>query len=302
MPLASTRGRERKMGGDEMRSGVVGLLPKDLRQLGPAEAQWARDLGFTGVSCVLGDPFHYERDELERVRETLAGAGVRVAQVNARYPDLIHPDADQRAASARALARACDAAIWLAADTVYVRPGSLNPAGSWTPHPANTHPRTLARLITSLKQVAGIAEERGVVLALEGHVVSSLDTPERLRDIFEAVNSPALRHNVDPVNMIGGLRDAYDTTAFLGHLFAVLGPYIVAAHAKDLRVEDRLVLHLAECTLGEGLLDQETFLTLFEANCPDGYVLIEHLPDDKVPQAKRALDAAAAQAGLTWRE
>jgi sugar phosphate isomerase/epimerase len=284
-----------------MRAGVVGLMPADLRDVTPEVARRVRDHGFTGVSCVLRDPFAYEQADFERTRATLADAGVRVAQANARYPDLIHPDADQRAAGLRALRQACVAARWLEADTVYVRPGSLNPAGSWTPHPENTHPRTLARLIVSLKAAAAAAEDLGVTLALEGHVVSSLDTPERLREVFEAVGSSALRHNVDPVNMIGGLRDAYDTTAFLGRLFAVLGPYIVAAHAKDLRVENRLVLHLEECVIGEGLLDQATFLDLFEAACPDGYVLIEHLPDDQVPAAKRALDAAAERAGLTWR-
>jgi sugar phosphate isomerase/epimerase len=102
--------------------------------------------------------------------------------------------------------------------------------------------------------------------------------------------------------MIGTLRDTYDSTTFLGHLFAVLGPYIVAAHAKDLRPQNRLVLHLEECPIGQGLLDQVTFLHLFEAACPDGYVMIEHLPDDQVPAAKRALDAAAARAGLTWQD
>lgn len=284
-----------------MYAGVVGLMPPDLREVTPARARRIADLGFTGVSCVLRDPFAYTQADLERVRDTLAEAGVRVAQANARYPDLIHPAAEQRQAGLRALAQTCVAARWLRAATVYVRPGSRNPAGSWTPHPENTHPRTLALLIAALKAAAAAAAGEGVVLALEGHVVSSLDTPERLREVFEAVGSPALRHNVDPVNMIGSLRDVYDTTAFLGRLFAILGPFIVAAHVKDLRVEDRLVLHLAECPLGEGLLDQETFLQLFEAHCPEGYALIEHLPDEQVPEAKRVLDAAAARAGLEWR-
>jgi sugar phosphate isomerase/epimerase len=276
-------------------------LSADLREVGPSQAQRLHQLGFSGVSCVLSDPFAYSSADLERLRLVLADAGVAVAQANARYADLIHPDASQRAAGLRALRRACEAARWLAAATVYVRPGSLNPAGSWTPHPENTHPRTVARLITSLKQAAAVAEELGVVLALEGHVVSTLDTPERLREVLEAVDSPALGHNVDPVNMIGNLTDAYATSAFLGRLFGQLGPYIVAAHAKDLRVQDRLVLHLEECPIGQGLMDQVTFLDLFEAVCPEGYVLIEHLPDDQVPAAKQALDAAAHQAGLVWR-
>lgn len=285
-----------------MRSGVVGLMPADLRALSPEQARAIRALGFTGVSCVLSDPFAYSQVDLTRVRETLAEAGLAVAQANARYPDLIHPDASQRAAGLAALRRACEAARWLKAATVYVRPGSLNRAGSWTPHPENTHPRTIARLIASLTQAAAAAADLGVVLALEGHVISSLDTAERLREVFEAVGSPALRHNVDPVNMIGTLRDTYDSTAFLNRLFAVLGPYIVAAHAKDIRPQNRLVLHLEECPIGEGLLDQVTFLRLFEAVCPEGYVMIEHLPDEQVPAAKRALDAAAARAGLSWRE
>lgn len=285
-----------------MRAGVVGLMPADLRGVTAATANRIRGLGFTGVSCVLSDPFAYTQEDLERVRAVLAEAGVQVAQANARYPDLIHPDASQRAAGLRALRQACVAARWLEAATVYVRPGSLNPAGSWTPHPENTHPRTLARLIVSLKEAAAAAADLGVVLALEGHVVSSLDTPERLRSVLDAVGSPALRHNVDPVNMIGSLVDAYDSTAFLGRLFAVLGPTIVAAHAKDVRAENRLVLHLEECVLGEGLLDQVTFLQLFEAACPDGYVMIEHLPDEQVPAAKQALDAAVVAAGITWRD
>jgi hypothetical protein len=28
--------------------------------------------------------------------------------------------------------------------------------------------------------------------------------------------------------------------------------------------------------------------------------MIEHLPDEKIPAAKQALDAAAARAGLSW--
>ena len=53
--------------------------------------------------------------------------------------------------------------------------------------------------------------------------------------------------------------------------------------------------------IGEGLLDHVTFLELFQASCPDGYVMIGHLPDDRIPGAKRALDAAMAQAGLAWQ-
>lgn len=283
-----------------MRPGVVGLLPHDPREITAAHARALREAGFTGVSIVMPDPAALTDAELDQARETLAAEGVRVAQTNCRYEVMVHPDEARRQAGLNTLRQAIRCARRLDAATQYVRPGSLNPAGAWTPHPQNTRPETLARLVESLRQAAKMAEDAGVVLALEGHVVSPLDTAERMRDVLEAVGSPALRFNADPVNFVGGLADAWDTTAFLNHLFDVLGPYTVAAHAKDVRVEDRLVLHLSECPIGEGILDQETFLRRFHDACPDGYVLIEHLPAAKIPDAKRALDAAAARTGLAW--
>ena len=104
--------------------------------------------------------------------------------------------------------------------------GSLNPAGPWTPHPENTSLRTLERLIDALRQVVSAAEDVGIPLAIEGAVVSPLDTPERVRDVIEAVDSPGLRFNSDPVNFVGSLPDIYNS---LRHLFGLAFGYIMLA-------------------------------------------------------------------------
>ena len=278
------------------------MMPADVRAMDEAAARRIRSAGFTGVSVVLPNPLAATRGELTRVREVLAAAGVRVAQANPRYEALVNPDEARRKEGVRVLRQACRCARWLEAGNVYVRPGSLNPRGHWLPYPANTSPETIDRLIRSLREVVPAAEDEGVVLAIEGHVTSPLEAPERVRAVIQAVGSPALRFNVDPVNFVGTLADAYSSTDFLNRMFDALGEYTVCAHVKDLAVEERLVLHIAECVPGDGLLDMETFLRRFDAACPDGYALIEHLPDDKIPRAKQAVDAAAARAGLTWRE
>jgi len=278
------------------------MMPADVRTVDEATARRIRSAGFTGVSVVLPDPLAPTREELIRVREVLADAGVRVAQANPRYEALVNPDEARRKEGVRVLRQACLCARWLEAGNVYVRPGSLNPRGHWLPYPGNTSPETIDRLIRSLREVVPAAEDEGVILAVEGHVTSPLETPERVRAVIEAVGSPALRFNVDPVNFVGTLADAYSSTDFLNRMFDTLGEYTVCAHVKDLAIEERLVLHIAECVPGDGLLDMETFLRRFDAACPDGYALIEHLPDDKIPRAKQAVDAAAARAGLTWRE
>ncbi len=285
-----------------MRPGVVGMMPADPRELNSGIARKVRAAGFTGVTWMITDPLDATEPEMRRVREILEAEGVRVAQANARYERLIHPERNRRRAGIRALRQACTCARWLNAGTVYVRPGSLNPRGHWWPHPLNTHPETFDRLVSSLREVVPAAEEEGVLLALEGHVLSPLDTPERILEAIQAVESPALRFNADPTNMIGTLPHLFHSGKFIDSLFDLLGDLTVCAHVKDVTVEDRFVLHISECIPGEGMLDLERLLRRFEAACPDGYAMIEHLTLPNIPKAKKGLDVAMERAGLTWRE
>jgi len=284
-----------------VRSGVVGFLPSHPREITPELAALLRSHGFTGVTVIVPDPLEARREEYERAGKILRDGDVTVAQANPRYEVLVHPDDGQRALGIRQLQAACRCASWLQAQTTYVRPGSLNPKGPWQPHPENTRLGTLLRLVDSLRQVVGAAEESGIPLAIEGASTSPLDTPERVRDVIEAVGSPALRFNADPVNFVRSLDELYDTTSLTHRLFDCCGRYTVCAHAKDITYDNWLPVRMSECLLGEGLQDQGAFLQRFEQCCPDGFVLIEHLPDDKIPAAKRNLDLAVERAGLRWR-
>ncbi len=285
-----------------MRSGVVGLMPRHPREVTPETARRLRENGFTGVTVIVPDPLEAKREEYERAGAILRDGGIAVAQANPRYEIIIHPDEDKRALGIRGLQAACQCAAWLQAGTTYVRPGSLNPSGPWTPHPENTSLKTLMRLVDSLRQAARAAEDVGIPLAIEAGGVSPLDTPERVRDVIEAVGSPALRFNADPVNLVRSLDDMYNTTSLINRLFDLCGRYVVCAHTKDVTYESALYPRIHECLLGEGVCDHVTYLRRFEEACPDGFMLIEHLPDEKVPAAKRNLDRFVEQARLAWKE
>ncbi|MEW6750548.1 MAG: sugar phosphate isomerase/epimerase family protein [Candidatus Latescibacterota bacterium] len=285
-----------------MRAGVAGMFPLDLGSVDEAVARRIRDTGFTGVSAVIADPLSGTEGLMRRVRRVLADQGVRVAHANPLYESLVNPDEARRCQGVEALGFTCRLARWLGSDIVHVRPGSLNPRGHWLPYPGNTHPETLARLVRSLREVAPVAEGEGVYLALEGGIPSPLDSPPRVKEVIEATGSPAVRLNMDAVNFVGTLEDAYDSAAFLHRTFDLLASYVVCGHVKDLRVEESFILHINECAPGEGIFDLETFLRRFEAACPDGFLLIEHLPDDQVPTALRVVQEAARRAGVQWRE
>jgi sugar phosphate isomerase/epimerase len=284
-----------------MRAGVVGLLPHRPGEITPERVRVLTDLGFTGASISLGTPGEVAEADLAQARDVLAASGVRIAQVNANYPPLVHPDQAERARAIGLVQQACRAASTL--DSVYllVRSGSVNLGGNYFPHRENHTPATADRLIDSLRQISSVAEQEGVTLGLECHVITTLESPERVRQIIEAVGSPALRYNADPVNFVSSFRDAYDTTSLLHRVFDQLGPYIVSAHVKDVCLGNRLVVHIDEGAPGEGIFDLETFMTLYERQLPDGYALIEHLPDSKIPAAKQALDGVLDRVGIAWK-
>jgi len=281
-----------------LKLGVAGLLPGNWRHIDRGATERVRNAGFLGASLFIDRPLEASLDEVRNVKKVFIDSGLEVAQANGWYEALVDPDPVKRLEGIKGLTALVRIGIEVGAPTTYVRPGGLNPKGHWFAHPDNHLPQTFDRLVDSLKQVCKFAESDGMTLAIEGHVLSVLDTPQRIRNLLDAVNSPALKFNTDPVNFIGSLEDAYDTTRMLNELFDMLGVDTVAGHAKDVAIQEKLVLHIDEVLLGTGNLDYGLFLTRFEAFCPDAYMLIEHLPDEKVPLARKALLEQANFIGL----
>ena len=271
-----------------MKLGVAGLLPSDWRRIDREAALQVRQAGFRGAQWFFPKPLLTEHDEVEGVRRAFAEANLEIAQVNGWYECLVNPDEELRSEGVRGMQALCRLGRYVGAPSVFVRPGSLNPNGHWWPHSENHTYPTFERLINSLRQICSTAEEEGVIVAVEGHVVSPLDTPQKVRDLLDAVGSDSLKFNFDPVNFMGTVSDVYDTRRVLNQLFDLLGEDTIVAHAKDVNLRDAHVVHIDEVLLGTGKLDYENFLTNFQKYCPDSYILIEHLPDEKIPLARQA--------------
>jgi len=282
-----------------MKLGVAGVLAEGTLD----EVRDVRRLGFSTASWRLPSlDLAHDEDALLEVRDALDAEELELCQLlPPEYPSLVHPEREVRAAGVEALASVIRAATLLRAENVYVRPGSLNDAGPWTPHPENHAPETRIRLVESLRALVPHAEKAGIPLALEGHAVSPLDTPEAVRQVLDEVASPLLRFNIDPVNFVRTIDQAYQNTALLNELFDLLGDSIIAAHAKDVTVGNRLIVHIEECVPGQGHLDQETFLRRFDDCCPTGVLIIEHLPPDRIPEARRALLEFARRTGVYFQ-
>jgi sugar phosphate isomerase/epimerase len=274
------------------------MLHDDFRTCTPAQLEAIAALGFTGFGCHLDGALAVEITQADcaAFKALYRSARLDLAQFSLIYSEcLFAPDPAVRAAVIEKIYQGIVLARELEAQALLIRPGSLNPAGPWTPARENHHPESLERLIDSLGLIAARAEAIGVLLVIETHATSIMDSPELCRTVIDAVSVPALRLTMDVVNHFQTLRQVYSSGDRIDHIFDLIGDIAPVAHIKDIVVQPRHVLHLDEIVPGQGELDIGRLLRRFHALHPNGYGLIEHLPIDQVPLAVANVRRIAAE-------
>ena len=283
-----------------MRLGVAGIV-SDFRKLNQQEIDAVHELQFTGISYHFASANipQVSATECDQFRFLLEKVDLDLVQFGITYSEcLFDPNPSVRKAAIEAVNCGMPVAKELGAFHYLFRPGSLNRDGAWTSHRDNHLPASMERLIETLKPIAAYAERVELTLVMETHAVSIMDSPETCREVIEKVGSDRLRIVMDFVNHFQTLRQVYDSEARLNHIFDVMGPVAPMAHIKDIRVENGLVLHLNEEVPGEGEIELGVALKRFDYLYPDGYGLIEHLPNEKIPLANTNVRKIAYENGV----
>ena len=287
--------------GAPVRLGVVGLVPGDPRAVTGKQLQQVAALGVSAACFHVPGPVlaAVTDNDLRDCRRRYRDAGLGLAQMGVGYSEcLFDPDPAVRAAIQASIARGLAVAGELDAGVVLIRTGSLSPTGSYSPSPRNHEPGCLDTLIGELRTVAAAAESAGITVVVETHNLTILGTPEINRRVIDAVGSPRLGVVMDFVNHFQSLEQVYASTDRINHIFDLMGPVAPVGHIKDLATADGFVVHLNEAAPGEGCLDLHTAVRRWEALAPDRYLLVEHLPDERIPTAVANVQRIAAEAGV----
>lgn len=271
-----------------MRLGVCGMIPGEFVQTSGQDLDAIRALGLSGAA------FHYagdkmsqlSADDLRKVRQTFETAEMDLVQFGIGFGEcLFDPDASVRERVIEKVESGIEVARQLNAMGCLIRTGSLNPAGSYVPSRENRTPDARAQLVDTLKAVAAKAETEGVDVVIETHVLTIMGTPEINRDVLADVGSARMSVVMDYVNHFQNLDQVYDSTKRIEHIFSIMNPISILGHCKDIKMSPGLVLHIDEEIPGDGELDLATALRLWHEAHPDGYMLLEHLPNEQYPRA-----------------
>src|SRR5262249_25119371 len=138
--------------------------------------------------------------------------------------------------------------------------GSYHPTHFYGPHPDNHTVEARERLVASLRRVVPWAESANVILPLECHVTTALDTPQHIREVIDAADCPGIPANFDPVNMLGDFDRVWHNGNELRAMWATMGNrYTNSSHIKDVVADPDLVVHISEAPPGKGMLDLDAF-------------------------------------------
>jgi sugar phosphate isomerase/epimerase len=284
-----------------MRLGVCGMIPSDFRQTNAEHLEDIKALGLSGAA------FHYAGDQLDKiseadcqaVRATFAAADMDLVQFGIGYSEcLFDEDENIRRNVIGKIERGIEVAHQLGALGCLIRTGSLNPAGAYAPARENLIPAARDQLVSTLKTIAAKAEAEKVDVVIETHLLTIMGSPEINRDVIEAVGSSRMSVVMDYVNHFQNLDQVYANAARLEHIFSIMNPISILGHCKDIKLSPGLVLHIDEEIPGDGELDLATALRLWHAAHPDGYMLLEHLPNEKYPRAAENTLKVIKEAGI----
>jgi sugar phosphate isomerase/epimerase len=283
------------------------LFPNHVDAFQESHAARVHALGYSGIFTRFDrdDPFATTEAQCRRVRAILVDHGLTMVQAIGHRPPLIHPDETIRRQAVATLRQAIRVAGWLGSLSCHTGPGSMAQlvasgsdwGGAWDPHGDNWEPICREQLVKSLKEAAAAAEDHGVVVGMEGHILVTLSSAEVMRGVLDEVGSLAIRCDLDPVNWLT-LATVFRSGPAIDHMVDVLGERIFNAHAKDIVVEKKLALHLDERPAGQGILDWATFMRRMESLGSERFLVVEHAAVEELAGVKAFLDRKAAELGI----
>jgi sugar phosphate isomerase/epimerase len=227
-------------------------------------------------------------------RKLLDEAGLAIAGL-AGYRNLAAPDPGVRAANIDFLARCLEVAPSLGTWVVATETGTRDPHGDWTDSPENWGDEAWALVDDALERLLPIAEEAGVILAVEASVKNVLRTQSQLLGVLDRFPTQHLQVVCDPYNYLSShLLDARERET--AELLTRFEDRFVIAHLKDVAPEGAEV---ATPELGTGVFAQRPYLEFLRDRRPDLDLVLEHLPPEHVVRVTETVRELAGPAGVS---
>jgi sugar phosphate isomerase/epimerase len=243
--------------------------------------------GFRGVvtnfsfADVKFNPAKPDWDAVKKVRACLDRHGLTVAGLYGYY-NVVSPLPEQRRKGRERMEFLL--ANWkkFGSPNVTTETGTYNAKSEWLDDPRNTSEEGYLDFRREMEGLVKAAEKSGAMVTIEPYWRNIIGTIDRAERLFRDISSPALKLTMDPSNFFRP-EDLPRMKPMLEEMFRRLGPQVVLAHAKDVKMTGDKQEHPAA---GLGVLDYATYLELLAKLDRPLDLVLEHLTLDDVPRAR----------------
>lgn len=213
--------------------------------------------------------------EARRIADAYRGSGLEITSLGV-YTSLIEPNPDEREKNIEYFVDMMRVANEMQVGMVASECGAVVRPGLGKDLNESLCDEAYQRLVESTGRLVDVAEERGVRIVFEPFFHDLLATAKATRDFIEEVDSPHVRVQLDPANLL--------PHNSLDEMFGTLGPYIAALHAKDRK------LHVTVgVPAGRGDLDYARFVALCRQHVPHLPLIVEYVGADTYQEALQHL-------------
>jgi sugar phosphate isomerase/epimerase len=218
-----------------------------------------------------------DRERVEEIRDRFAARDVALAEVQC-WNNLLDPNEKVRKANQdavlEALAVADEVGAVCAIDTV----------GSYAHESLNHHdPRNFSSdafdaAVEMARYFLDTVKPTRSFFTYEVLAMHIVDDPEVVEQLVNAVDRDHFGVHLDLVNLINCPRKYWANGALMEECVRRFGPHIVAAHAKDVFMEDNCdTVRISEVRPGLGNIDYQTYLRCLDELPQTVTLMLEHL-------------------------
>jgi sugar phosphate isomerase/epimerase len=249
--------------------------------------QWISKLkswGYSAAYCPVGS--EASEGTIKDYREAAAKANIKIAEVGA-WSNPLSPDDKTRKTAITLCQKQLELAEKIGAGCCVNISGSRGEV--WDgPHADNYSKETLALVVDSVREIIDTVKPKNTFYTLEPMPWMYPYDAESYLELLRAVDRKQFAVHFDPVNVVSSVSLYYNNGAMIKEWFKKLSPYIKSCHAKDIKLGNKLTVHLDEVIIGYGELDYVTLLNELNKLHVDTPLMLEHL------QTEQEYEAAAA--------
>ena len=256
-----------------------------------------RKLGFGAAYC------KYVEDPSQRkdYKQAYADADIMLAEFGAYRLNILDTDNTLRQKNVDEICRRLEYSDEMGVRCCVMHGGSVETGKQGSANPLNLSEKSIAETVAIIQGILDRVKPGTTKLVMETESYILPDSPEIYARLIEAIDRSSFAVHLDPANIISSPRRYYNNAQFIKRCFAVLGPWIVSCHAKDLNMPPKHTsVRINQTFIGNGVLDYGTYIKEIEKMSPPPPLMIEHLTEIQLIKGLKFIFKKAEEVGITF--